>query len=277
MSRGSARTLQNWLGKGYEKEEAEKMRLSRVPGTIEYFTIFKGMDLDEAKVAKIKYQSKRVNTLENMIKKHGEIDGKIKWDEYREKQAHSNSFEYKKKKYGWTKEQFDEFNKSRGASGERNGNYGSSYYQVWVDKFGVEIADEMNKEVSKLKIRTGEDSGNYKRPKRTEELRRMRKSAIKRIERNVFNGGQMMPGYNPEACKLIEQYGKENGYNFQHAENGGEYHIKELGYFVDGYDKEKNVVIEYYEPFHKKQVERDERRKQEIIDHLGCKFIEIKE
>jgi len=277
MSRGSARTLQHWLGKGYEKEEAEKMRLSRVPGTIEYFTIFKGMDLDEAKVAKIKYQSKRVNTLENMIKKHGEIDGKIKWDEYREKQAHSNSFEYKKKKYGWTKEQFDEFNKSRGASGERNGNYGSSYYQVWVDKFGVEIADEMNKEVSKLKIRTGEDSGNYKRPKRTEELRRMRKSAIKRIERNVFNGGQMMPGYNPEACKLIEQYGKENGYNFQHAENGGEYHIKELGYFVDGYDKEKNVVIEYYEPFHKKQVERDERRKQEIIDHLGCKFIEIKE
>ena len=67
MSRGSARTLQHWLGKGYEKEEAEKMRLSRVPGTIEYFTIFKGMDLDEAKVAKIKYQSKRVNTLENMI------------------------------------------------------------------------------------------------------------------------------------------------------------------------------------------------------------------
>jgi len=101
----------------------------------------------------------------------------------------------------------------------------------------------------------------------------IQKIRLKAIKRKKIQGNGFQPNYNPEACKIIEQYGKEHGYNFQHAENGGEYHIKELGYFVDGYDKEQNVVIEYYEPFHKKQTDRDERRKQEIIDHLGCKFI----
>jgi hypothetical protein len=38
-----------------------------------------------------------------------------------------------------------------------------------------------------------------------------------------------------------------------------------------------NVVIEYYEKWHKKQTERDMRRKVEIIEHLGCEFIELNE
>ncbi len=123
----------------------------------------------------------------------------------------------------------------------------------------------------------GSKGGFFEKKHSTNTLRKLRKFAIKRIERNIKNGGQITPFYNPEACKIIEQYGKEHGYNFQHAENGGEYHIKELGYWVDGYDEEKNVVIEYYEPFHKKQIERDERRQTEIVDYLKCKFIIITE
>ena len=52
-------------------------------------------------------------TLKNMINKYGVIEGKKKWDAYCEKQRFSNSFEYKRDKHGWTKEQFDEYNKSR--------------------------------------------------------------------------------------------------------------------------------------------------------------------
>jgi hypothetical protein len=52
-------------------------------------------------------------TLENMIKKYGEIDGKLRFDDYRNKQAFSNSYEYKSKKYGWSKQKFENFNKSR--------------------------------------------------------------------------------------------------------------------------------------------------------------------
>ncbi|KKM39484.1 hypothetical protein LCGC14_1564630 [marine sediment metagenome] len=89
--------------------------------------------------------------------------------------------------------------------------------------------------------------------------------------------GQVMPNYNSEACSIIEEYGKQHGYNFQHAENGGEFHIKELGYWVDGYDAQQNVVIEYYENWHQKQIQKDLRRQQEIEKHMACTFIRIAE
>jgi hypothetical protein len=53
-------------------------------------------------------------TQKHLIKKYGEEVGKNKWKEYCDKQALTNTFEYKKEKYNWTKEQFDEYNKSRG-------------------------------------------------------------------------------------------------------------------------------------------------------------------
>ena len=49
-------------------------------------------------------------TKEKAIKKYGEVDGLKKWEEYCKKQAISNTFEYKQNKYGWTKDQFDEYN-----------------------------------------------------------------------------------------------------------------------------------------------------------------------
>ena len=103
-----------------------------------------------------------------------------------------------------------------------------------------------------------------------ETKRKMRLSAIAHIERKV---GQIQPNYNSEACRLIEEYGKKHGYNFQHAENGGEFHVNPLGYWVDGYDVEHNTVIEVYEPNHRRTVARDNRRQQEIKEHLKCEFI----
>lgn len=112
--------------------------------------------------------------------------------------------------------------------------------------------------------------GKSKGPHSEETKSKMRQSTIKRISQNK---GQIAPRYNPTACKLIDEYGKLHGYNFQHAENGGEFYID--GYWLDGYDKEKNVVIEYYEKFHNKEKnkKRDAYRKQRIIDLLKCEFI----
>jgi len=119
---------------------------------------------------------------------------------------------------------------------------------------------------------------NFKGRKHNEDTKRkLRLNMIKRIE---SRRGQISPNYNFEACKIIDNYGKINGYDFRHAENGGEFHIKELGYWVDGYDKEKNVVIEVDEPHHfdmngelKKQ---DVNRQKVIEEHLHCNFIRIK-
>jgi len=112
-----------------------------------------------------------------------------------------------------------------------------------------------------------------------ETIKKIRVSNIKNIKRHIKNGGSMSPYYNPDACKVIEQYGEEKGYNFQHAENGGEYHIKELGFWVDGYDKEKNVVLEIDEKHHfrnGKLRNKDVVRQKEIINYLKCEFIRVK-
>ena len=113
---------------------------------------------------------------------------------------------------------------------------------------------------------------------RSDEWRR--KHRLIRIKQIKERHGQATPNYNPEACKFIEEYGRKHGYNFQHAENGGEFHIRELGYWIDGYDAQQNVVIEVDEPHHYKNGrlrKKDATRQQEIEEHLGCKFIRIKE
>ena len=106
----------------------------------------------------------------------------------------------------------------------------------------------------------------------------MRISAIGNIENRA---GQVYPAYNLNSIPIIEAKAKELGItDIQHAENGGEFHIKELGYWVDGYSKEKNIVIEYDEKHHFNVngtlKEKDIRRQLEIEKFLNCEFVRVK-
>lgn len=77
------------------------------------------------------------------------------------------------------------------------------------------------------------------------------------------------PNYNPKACNFFDKLNKERGWNLQHALNGGE--AKILYYFVDAYDKNRNIVVEYDEHRHKYyNKQKDEKRQKEIINHLNC-------
>jgi hypothetical protein len=71
-----------------------------------------------AKVVAENVLKQSVNTLENMIRIYGEEEGQKRWDSYRNKQAVTNTFEYKKEKYGWTEEDFDKYNQSRAVTKE---------------------------------------------------------------------------------------------------------------------------------------------------------------
>lgn len=106
-----------------------------------------------------------------------------------------------------------------------------------------------------------------------------KKKRISKINYIIHKNGGVRPMCNIKACKYFDKLNEEKGWNFQHALNGGEYHIKELGYFIDGYDKEKNIVIEYDELHHNypKYKEKDIKRMNEIINHLGCKFLRYNE
>jgi hypothetical protein len=103
-----------------------------------------------------------------------------------------------------------------------------------------------------------------------------RKIRIKRIEYLQTHNG-IAPAYNKKACEYFNRLMKENKTNIQHAENGGEFYIKGLGYWVDGYDKENNIVYEFDERFHSRQKKKDKQRQREIQKLLNCKFIRIKD
>ena len=72
----------------------------------------------------------------------------------------------------------------------------------------------------------------------------------------------------------------ENGHqrcvSSQHAENDGE--VLCLGYWLDGYDKNLNIVFEYDEPKHYIDKENnilrdyDIKRQTRIIEKLKCEF-----
>jgi hypothetical protein len=111
-----------------------------------------------------------------------------------------------------------------------------------------------------------------------ETKQKMRISAINYI---INKNGGVCTMHNINACKYLDKLSKENNWNLQHAENGGEYHIKELGYFVDGYDMNKNIVVEYDEPLHYYKngelKSKDNIRQNEIINYLKCKFFRYNE
>jgi hypothetical protein len=227
-------------------------------------------------------------TIESMIKKYGEIEGRVRWEEYRRKQAETNSFEYKKKKYGWTKEKFDEYNKSRATTkknmisryGKEDGTkkweeycsrqaYAGTAKEYFVEKYGEVEGTKKYEEVCYNK-------GNAFRGKSLTDVHKLncRLGTLKHLE--TLTGKRVCPRYNPKACKSIDMLAENLGVHIQHAENGGEIRL-DIGYWVDGYCESENIVVEYFEPWHRKNVERDENRLREIRDFLGCRIIIIRE
>ena len=83
--------------------------------------------------------------------------------------------------------------------------------------------------------------------------------------------------YNPTACKYFESLLLERGWSGKHAENGGEVVIN--GYFIDFYDENNNIVIEYDEPHHEKPSvkKKDIARQNIIIRETGCRFFRYSE
>ena len=155
-------------------------------------------------------------------------------------------------------------------SGNNNPNFGN--------KHSVEARKKMSEAMIKRR-----KSKNYIDPmKNPEHVKKIRVKRLKSIEERC---GQIMPNYNKSSIPIIENFAKNNNLKFKHAENGGEFHIKNLGYFLDAYDEKNNVVLEIDEKHHfnieGSLKEKDIIRQKEIIEYLGCKFIryniEIKE
>lgn len=113
-----------------------------------------------------------------------------------------------------------------------------------------------------------------------EQIVNYRKGAVKRIEKQrLLSGGNIGKNYNPIACEFFNRLNLEHGWNGIHALNKGEKIVYELGYFLDYYEPNKNIVIEWDENYHRreKQKEKDQLKQKEVTKLLGCKFYRIKQ
>lgn len=99
-----------------------------------------------------------------------------------------------------------------------------------------------------------------------------RESQIKRIERQIFNGGPISPCVGNFEKQILDRLEQTQNIKLirQH---------KVIGYFIDGYCEETNTVYEVDEPYHYytgSLSKRDLVREEDIKKVLGCSFVRIK-
>ena len=189
-------------------------------------------------------------TLENMVKKYGEEIGMQKWKSYCDRQAETNTFEYKQKTYGWTKEQFDEYNKSRSVTlknlikrhGKETGMQKWEDYcraqaitKSWdylVEKYGEEKAREINKSkaltLENFIKKYGEDKGREK----FNDYYLNKSKGVSKISQTLFSN--------------LDKYLGDK-YTTYFSDKNHEYFIysPDQVYYLDYFVKELNICIEF--------------------------------
>jgi very-short-patch-repair endonuclease len=104
------------------REKFDKYRsLQAETNTFEYKQKKYGITLEEFKT----FNKSRAVTLENLIKKHGPIKGKIKFENYCKRQAYTNSEEY------LGTERFKQVNRQK-----------SHTLEVYIERYGKELAEQ---------------------------------------------------------------------------------------------------------------------------------------
>ena len=107
------------------------------------------------------------------------------------------------------------------------------------------------------------------------------KQRIKRVEDLISKfGSSFQPvNYSKKACALFNEINQKMGWNGVHAENGGEFHVHQLGYWLDYYEPNLKIAIEFDEKQHNipSRERRDLIRQLAIVRELGCKFFRIKD
>ena len=199
------------------------------------------------------YAEKRANyamTLNKMIDKYGEDEGRKRWDSYCARQAETNTLEYKQKTYGWTEKQFKEYNKSRAVTlknlikkyGEEEGTkMWDSYieqqkltksWDYMVEVHGLKKAREINQQKAITRKNFIRKYGEYIGNKKWLEHVINKSTGCSKISQTLF--------------KEIDKYISKKYTTFYFNKNY-EYHVEHNTglYYLDYYIKELNICIEF--------------------------------
>ena len=103
--------LKNSWYKPYKYTKGWKNTIPTLGKIREDFSLI--FDISTEKIKEITKQKYTTNSLEHFIKKYGEINGPIKYDEYKKRQAYTASSEYFIKNKGMTPQQVKQYHKTR--------------------------------------------------------------------------------------------------------------------------------------------------------------------
>ena len=164
-------------------------------------------------------------TKENYIKNFGETEGLRRWNCYCQKQSESNTFEYKQKKFGWTKEQFQKFNNSRAVTLE---NLVKKYGEDEGIRIWEQYKDKQRESCSKnYFLKTyGEEEGLRKWNNWQERKSKFHRTSI--IADEFFS--------------MLGKYYEGNEI-YSYSANSKEFRVESFN--LDYYDKTLNVVVEF--------------------------------
>lgn len=176
-------------------------------------------------IKEVANKSKRAITLSNLVEKYGEEEGLVRYNQYREKQAYTNTFEYKQKMYGWTREQFEDFNRSRAVT-----------VKNLVKKYGEDEGILRFKEYCDRQAYTNtleyfvEKYGKDEGKSRYESVSKSKRFFYSKISQKLFNS-------------ISDQF---PNLTCRYATKLGEKYIKlKNRYFIDFYIDELNYVLEF--------------------------------
>ena len=197
-------------------------------------------------------------TKERLIKKYGLMEGERRWESYRNKQALTNTFEYKNKKYGWTKDQFNQYNHSR-----------ASTLKNFIKRHGDEVGRVKWEEYRQIQAYTGchidyfiekygEKEGKNKWEAICQQKRIVKGNFIRKygetlgqqkwdlyLEKRKQPSSEIAKKFFTELYKLIPSTATDNIFFLPMTP---EYFLSKENnfYIVDFYDKSVNRIIEFY-------------------------------
>jgi hypothetical protein len=197
-------------------------------------------------------------TKNRSIELYGEEEGIKRWRSYCELQSTTNTFEYKQQKYGWTKDQFGAYNKSRASTktnfikryGKDKGikrwdeycelqKYVGVKLEYFVEKYGKDLGYKKYNQMCFLKSHTKESFiykyGELEGTLRWNEYLHNKSNGFSKIANECFS--RLTENLDDERKKLMYWMEHNKEYFFS---------TSEYIYYVDFYDKSTNTVIEFY-------------------------------
>lgn len=121
-------------------------------------------------------------------------------------------------------------------------------------KYSKELRQKLSKShIGQKSTKKGKTFDEFYGESRSIKIRELmsKKARIQKIISMERNYGILFPNYNLKACKWFKLYDKTYNTLGKYAVyGGGEYCIKELGYWVDYINFDKKIIIEWDEPHH---------------------------